>query len=299
MLNKKLINTYYKKYNLKKETIIFCISSILFLFYSLTFKDIITNNITSALLLFFVTLFGLPHGALDTLIAKKYKLYKTFSQFLLFNISYIFLAFLVFIIWIAMPVASLLIFLLISGYHFSEDWNEYKLHYFYKITLGLSIINFPLIFHTKKVENIYYFLTKDVAVYDLSFLQVIFAYINLLFFILLLIRNYTSLNICIQCIIILSTSFLLDPIFFFICYFCFFHSLKNYKYSVKELKGINKNKIRLTVTLNTIFSIFTGIVIYFYILNDFNLKNISALIFIGLAALTVPHMILRLLVNSR
>ena len=95
------------------------------------------------------------------------------------------------------------------------------------------------------------------------------------------------------------SAYILDPILFFICYFCFFHSIKNYKESKKLLSGINKRKITLAALINTILSIILGILIFFFIYSDFNLQSITSLIFIGLAALTVPHMLLRILIKRK
>ena len=39
--------------------------------------------------------------------------------------------------------------------------------------------------------------------------------------------------------------------------------------------------------------------VFFLFYSDFNLKNITSLIFIGLAALTVPHMLLRILIKQK
>ena len=70
MFNKNL------KLNNKKistETLLFFTSSALFFLFSKVFEIGITeNNILSIILFSFVVFFGLPHGALDTLIAKKF-----------------------------------------------------------------------------------------------------------------------------------------------------------------------------------------------------------------------------------
>ena len=50
---------------------------------------------------------------------------------------------------------------------------------------------------------------------------------------------------------------------------------------------------------NTILSVAVGLIFFFLFYSDFNLKNITSLIFIGLAALTVPHMILRILIKKK
>lgn len=287
------------KIRLKKETLIFAICSIVFFIFSITFKDKINDNTLAAFLLFFVVIFGLPHGALDTLLAKKYKIYKSFSEFIVFNLAYIFIAIIVFISWKILPFLSLCFFLIMSGYHFSEDWNKYDINIINKLSLGYSVINLPFLFHSDKVELIYFFLTNSSNIYDFYLIKLILALVNIFLLIILLLRSFFSLNILIQCSTIIITAYALEPIFFFICYFCFFHSYKNYTEATQLLEKVSKNKIKLAITFNTFFSIFIGIVVFKFFMEDFNLKNLSTLIFIGLAALTVPHMILRSLIKFK
>jgi Brp/Blh family beta-carotene 15,15'-monooxygenase len=112
-------------------------------------------------------------------------------------------------------------------------------------------------------------------------------------------KNYNSLNILLQCILIISTAYILDPIFFFITYFCFFHSTKNFIETSNFLSDFNRKKIYSALLFNTIFSIIIGIILYISLFKEFNIESISFLIFVGLAALTVPHMALRFLVSLR
>lgn len=299
MLNKKLIINKLKYFNLKKDTLIFFTLSTLLLIFNLSLKEYINENLISIFLLVFIIIFGLPHGALDTLVAKKFKLYKSVFEFTVFNMIYILIAVLVFIAWQNFSIFSLFSFLIISGYHFSEDWKQYNINIIERNILGFSIINLPLLFHQPEINIIYSYLTGSNIVYKFSNIQLIIAYINVFFLIKLMFNNYFSLNILVQSIIILCNAYLLEPIFFFITYFCFFHSVKNYKEASQLLEDVNKNKIRVIVILNTFFAILVGSIIYIYFLEDFTLKNISSLVFIGLASLTLPHMILRFLINFK
>ena len=65
------------------------------------------------------------------------------------------------------------------------------------------------------------------------------------------------------------------------------------------LQKISKVKIRFVALTNTILSLIIGLIVFFLFYSDFNLKNITSLILIGLAALTVPHMLLRILIKQK
>ena len=88
MFGKKIKFHSLNNLRLKAETITFLFSSIPFLLFSIFIKNDIDQNFISIVLIFFIVFFGLPHGALDSLIAKKFKIYKNFSEFLIFNFAY-------------------------------------------------------------------------------------------------------------------------------------------------------------------------------------------------------------------
>ena len=290
-LNNKKIST---------ETLLFLTSSTLFFLFSKILNIGITdNNILSIILFSFVVFFGLPHGALDTLIAKKFKIYNNLYEFLVFNIIYILVAIFIFLIWQFLPILSLSIFLIISGFHFSEDWSSLKIQKIKKLALGFSVINLPILFNKESVENIYYYITNSNYIFTFSSIQVVFGFLNLLFLVYLIISNSFPANTLLQSLIIIFSAYILNPLLFFISYFCFFHSYKNFEEAKGVLKNISKLKIRLVALTNTILSLAIGLIVFFLFYSDFNLKNITSLIFIGLAALTVPHMLLKILIKQK
>ena len=231
-------------------------------------------------------------------ITNNFGIYKDIKGFLIFNFIYVFIAILTFIFWNYFSALSLFLFLLISAYHFSEDWKN-NMNIFNRLIIGFSIINLPLFFHKADVLQIYNYITDDLVMQDYINLIINIIYVNIILLVLVALKNIKNFNILIQIITILVSSYALNPLYFFMCYFCFFHSLKNYKESVSFLNNEKKSKINIIVLLNIIITIMMGIIYFYYFIGSYSPANISKLIFIGLAALTVPHMILKFIISYK
>ena len=292
------MKSFLKNYKvINFETKLFLFSSLIF--FILNFIYLKANNETTSyiILIVLVAIFGLPHGALDTMLAKKFKIYYSTISFILFNLTYLTIGLVVFLFWNAFPILTLYLFLLVSSYHFSEDWRTNTTLY-ERLILGFGIINLPLFFHSEEVNIIYENITnKNIVIY--AKIQFYFASINLLFLVFLALKKIKVINLSLQISIIIIFSYALEPIYFFLSYFCFFHSMKNYKESLNYLQKENQVKINIIVFLNTLITIFLGIIFYIFFLKSFNAQNLGILIFIGLAALTVPHMLLKFIISKR
>ena len=248
-------------------------------------------------LLLVVTFFGLPHGALDTLVAKKNRVFTNFYGFSLFNLGYLSLASCIFLIWYLVPFLSLIIFLLISAWHFSEDWKN-QLNTFQRTILGLNIINLPVFFYPKEVTIIYEMLVERVNIMPLISIQENLMYVLFLLLGVVMARNTTNKLLLFQVTTIFLSSIFLSPLYYFISYFCFFHSIKNFQETVDELKT-EKNKIIIFLVINTIITIIFGFFLFFFFLDGPIKSKIVSIVFIGLASLTVPHMLLKISINNK
>ena len=101
---------------------------------------------------------------------------------------------------------------------------------------------------------------------------------------------------------IIILNYFLNPILAFALYFCLLHSIRH---SLSLIQKINKNlnkgfpiflKKALPLTIVTIIGYFIAL----YFLNNYNDLNdsIYKVIFIGLASLTFPHILLEYLIEK-
>jgi Brp/Blh family beta-carotene 15,15'-monooxygenase len=203
-----------------------------------------------------------------------------------------------------------LIFLLVAGYHFGEeDLSFFKEEQglIFNMTgflKGFLIITLSLHFNFETTSTFFNYLMVDITPYsDLrSYTSILFA-INLLLLIMgtiYLFKNHLNelVLILLEVILIIISFKYLPLILAFTLYFCFLHSSKHITGLAKELDGDDLiNGFRLFAKKAIPLTVLTGIgalgVVFF--LNHSLTENIIQTIFIGLASLTLPHILLEVI----
>ena len=303
-----------KKINLNHSFIFFLFCNI---FSLILFK--FSNFILSPLFcLFLILIIGVSHGSLDHV--KGGKLLKIFKieNISLFYISYILLAVMVVILWIFIPSILLIIFLLVASYHFGKEdtqfLHDYNSHfmgilYFLK---GSLVIWAPLYFHFDETIAIFKLLLIDNENFysSLSFIEnnrlidlgIILSSISS---IILFIKKFTFKNFSIffDYFSILILNYYLSPLIAFTAYFCFLHSVRHSITLIYELDNNNiKNGLLIFIQKAMPLTMLSAIIclVGIYLLNfkyDFD-NSIIKVIFIGLASLTFPHILLEYLLDK-
>jgi len=243
-----------------------------------------------------IIIIGLPHGALDGSVFISLSLDKNIWNILLFIVLYILLASLVAFSWFYFPQVSLIFFLLISIFHFGIgdfQWTTGLDKYLYGflnggiIILGISYFNFD------SVNNVYKYLSinTDLVWKFLNLANTIF--LILIPFFIINIDKFRSIDIF-RIFLLILLIILLPPIVTFAIYFCFIHTFNHFSRIIPVLKRqMDNRKILYTFLVFTISSWLIGFIVYKYFIGFFDTEElIYRILFIGLAALTVPHMIL-------
>ena len=297
-----------KKINLTHSFIFFLFSNI---FSVIIFK--LNNFIISPLIcLLLILTVGVSHGSLDHVKGKKLFNILNISKISIFYFSYILIAILVIIIWIKIPFISLMCFLLVASYHFGKEDTQFLMNensYFNQLLFflkGLLIIAAPMFFHFDETIIIFKLLLVDNEIFysTLEFIEVnkivpIAIILSSLSGICLLLRKFEikKFIIFLDYFSILVLNYYLTPLVAFTIYFCFLHSIRHSITLIYEIdKNDFKNGLKIfgqkALPLTVLTAIFC--LIGLYLLNnnyDFN-SSILKIIFIGLASLTFPHILL-------
>tara|TARA_B100001057_G_scaffold467158_1_gene525020 strand:- start:94 stop:909 length:816 start_codon:yes stop_codon:yes gene_type:complete len=259
--------------------------------------ELTSLNIISFLLIFFI---GLPHGSFDGAVASLVG-FKTKTKFLQFVILYLLLFFGVILFWLYFPIISLLIFLLMTISHFGLcDWTNFKIKkhkYSICITYGMTVIFGIIFFNESQSFQIFEYLTNN-KIYLLQkyfFIPYALTIISIIYFIYLSL-NEPKLRIgIVEIFFLLVIFYICDPLLSFAIYFCFFHTYKHLKHLISNIYAYlpNKKFVIYSTIAFTLVSWIGGVLIVLFLLQNFNVyQSIIKVIFIGLAALTLPHMIL-------
>ena len=308
------MNNRIKKINFNHSFVFFLLCNV---FTLIAFKfNILT--ISPIICLFLILSIGISHGSLDNLKGKKLFQILGFNNFLFFYLSYILIALLIIILWIIIPYISLIIFLIVASYHFgkedtqfliSENSNYNQLLFFLK---GSLIVFAPLYFHFDETISIFKLLLIDnEAFYDfLNFIETknILLYgiiLSTLSNILLFSKNFElkKFTIFLDYFSIIIINYYFSPLAAFTIYFCFLHSIRHIISLMSELDSNDlRNGLKIFTKKALPLTILTAIfcLIGLYLLNNtYNFdSSIIKVIFIGLASLTFPHILLEYLIEK-
>ena len=300
-----------------KHTFYFTLFAVGLSIFALLGKDFfssINELIILLFCLFFILSIGISHGALDNYKANKLlKIYNLKNKAIFFSI-YIFISALVIFIWSLFSTYTLLAFLIVASYHFGLEDTSFLhkgnslLDQFFYFIKGSLVVFAPLFFHFDETLKI--FETLMVSKIFLTFLELEHWIINLCLFLSFIgylyfiyknkFEDFEVLFLDMLSIIILNYVF--SPIIAFTVYFCFLHSIRHIISLSNELdkndfsNGVKifiKKALPLTVVTAILYLVASILLSKSYGLNDVIIK----VIFIGLASLTFPHILLEYLLE--
>ena len=307
-----MIKKIYGKHTFYFSVLTICLS-IISLLIAENFK--LSNElITPLFCLFFILSIGISHGAMDNYKANKLlKIYKLNNK-LIFFVIYILISFSVILLWSIYSSLTLLFFLLVASYHFGREDTSFlhkgnsMLDQLLYLVKGSLIVFSPLFFHFEETLKIFeiLFLSKNILIFiaEEHWIVNVCLSLNILGYFYFAFKNsFEDFEIIfLDLLSILILNYFFTPLIAFTIYFCFLHSIRHIISIAYELNPSNfldgfKNFVKKALPLTIITAVLYLISIVFlsnsYVLNDAIIK----VIFIGLASLTFPHILLEYLIE--
>ena len=308
------MNSLINKINFYHSIIFFLFSC----FIALAVNQFENLIISPVVCLFLILTIGISHGALDDQKGKKLSQLYNVKKSYFFYLIYSLIGISIIIFWLFFPIVSLILFLVVASYHFGKEDTEFLINnksvsnlilYFFK---GSLIIIAPLMFHFVETINIFKLLLIENEKFYLflNFIEdnsiLLFALsVSLLSSIYYFLKDFKIINILIflDFFSIIVLNYFLTPLIAFTIYFCFLHS---FRHSISLIVELNEKSFKIgaitfikkAMPLTVLTAILYVISLYFlsnfYQLNDAILK----VIFIGLASLTFPHILLEYLLEK-
>jgi Brp/Blh family beta-carotene 15,15'-monooxygenase len=239
-----------------------------------------------------ILLLGVPHGALDPVFATQRYGVRGVAGWLIFGACYSAAAALVVVCWQAAPTAFLVVFLLVSAVHFSGDMGH-EVSWPAKALYGGSIIVLPALLHAADIEPLFRTLVGAASAHDITRCLQWLAWpwpvgVMLAAF---AIRRRTPRAACemtaLGCLAIFA-----PPLYAFTLFFCLMHGARHILRTVAYAHGTPARRLIAANALPMLLVVAALLIVLALAPPRSIDATIVRTIFVGLAALTAPHMAL-------
>ena len=252
----------------------------------------------SLVALAFVALIGLPHGAFDGAIARHLGYSRTLGGLIKFIVVYLGLAAAVVAFWVWQPGLALALFLLISAVHFGYGDATAASGIARAVQIaahgGVAVFGISL-FHLQQVTPLYAALTNgDVmpAVIITEFFPLFIMPVAALYLIAA-IRDAELRPRLVELALLCLLLSVVPPLVGFAIYFCVIHTGRHMHHIwYRVSSNATPRHILSQAVWFTLASWGGGVIMLFWLDSGNISQDLLQVIFIGLAALTVPHVIL-------
>ena len=261
-------------------------------------EGLVLLDIASVVALLFVVLIGLPHGAFDGAIANHLGAGRSFATTAKFIASYCAAAALVIAIWIMFPAVTLALFLIISMIHFGRGDASAKSGpvFMTQVLLHGGLPIFGIIyFQQSSVIPLFDALTNGASDLAILISKIMVPVLGLMagLYGLMAFRDASLRARFAEFILLAVVIAILPPLVSFALYFCIIHTGRHMRRiwhvlaSTISPKGLYRQAAGFTLA-----SWLVGGAAFLWLENGDLDAALLQVVFIGLAALTVPHMIL-------
>jgi Brp/Blh family beta-carotene 15,15'-monooxygenase len=245
-----------------------------------------------------VLILGMPHGALDVLMISKVvnRTQSSLGLSPLITAAVLYLAYagvtcLAFWSWLQWPMLCLSIFLIISAIHFGNDWRGFASKS-YAIAFGVMVVTLPALRFADDISLFFSQLnlsqTQSNAVVQAMQIALVLCSVGI---IIAWARTPAKKPLTISLCAIIVTGLILPPLTYFVAYFCGLHSILH-TLSVKHDCQVSWGTMVRSLLLPMVGTLVLLSIAYLVTPAQSEMARWLHVVFIGLFALTVPHMLL-------
>ena len=239
-----------------------------------------------------IVVLGIPHGAMDTIFAQKLYGIRTPWAWARFGLVYLLLASLVVGLWAWVPAVFLAGFLIISTAHFSGDPAE-GTPLFSRILYGGAVLVLPNIWHEDEITALFSKLVGTPAAGAIVPILVGLTWPWLIGLVLAIAERWRNDKLtAFEFASVGLLACVAPPLLSFTLFFCGMHSARHmiraFIYS-----GRASWRFLLLASLLPLLGVACASLVAWYFMRSTPLdERMVQIVFVGLAALTVPHMAL-------
>lgn len=194
-------------------------------------------------------------------------------------------------LWMLVPTFALICFLAISVWHFAGDW-ETKAPLVVRLVVAGAVIVLPCLCYSAEVGAIFALLIRpDAAVELAAILRIASAFWLAAFLICCLYLCARQPWAALEALSLGMSALLLPPLLHFVPYFCGLHSPRHLTGTYKQLGLTRPKQILRALGPTTMVTCLMAFAAYYFVRSTDPSGGILRIVFIGLAALTVPHML--------
>jgi hypothetical protein len=247
-----------------------------------------------ALLIFFL---GVPHGALDPVFASRILSLRNWKEWSLFVCAYLVFALAVVCIWWLSPRVFIASFFVFSTMHFSRDLSL-QTPKVIGLVYGGSVIVLPALYHSADLHLLLSALVGPNIAGQITWLLHILALPWLLVALLMVCSELFKKRLQLEMLALTLLAVVVSPLIAFAVYFCVMHSMRHFLRTLNYARMPISTLFRISLA-PMIGVVFIGLLGWLCLPTLPNDERLLRFLFVGLAALTVPHMVLVDRVNYR
>lgn len=245
----------------------------------------------AALLVPLVAVLGVPHGALDVHMARRLWPLDRPAMRWAFGSGYLAVAAGVLVLWLLQPAIALAAFLIYSAAHFAGDWRA-ELAWPVRLAAGSAVVALPAWRFDAQVSDLFALLASpEAAVGATSWLATAAPWLALAAVGGAILQRRWGPATEMAALGVLAAA--VPPLIYFVIYFCGLHSPRHFIETLAQLGLGVRAGVAAALPLTALTLVLAGVAATLMVQRGVPLEAVALeTVFIGLAALAVPHMVL-------